>query len=173
MLPWIPALASLGRDDEGGCDNMGPSMRVWQLTLLGMSLALSACQSRPSVPPDVAQAACTAQRYMSINGFFAAPAERARLTFTPADERKYFVNGKIDYEWVLRDRHDHFTGALQGVRVPEDRSKFLVIYGPASADPNCLHVSADGRIAYFPETACDETIPLIKVRESQLSCEAK
>ncbi len=140
-------------------------------TLVGfLALGTFGCQSVPPPALDVMQAACVAQRYLSINGFFMEPATQAQISVTTADERAYLVNGKVDYARLLADRHNRFTGALRGVRVPEDHAKYMVIYGPANSHPNCVHVSAGGGFAYIPEAPCDDALPLIKLSESKLSC---
>jgi hypothetical protein len=131
--------------------------------------ALAGCQTRPAVPTDVMKAACVAQAYLRVNGFFDAPTEPIKVTMTTADARIYTENGHIDYERMLTDRHGTYAGKLRGARAEPDGG-YRFFYQPARREPRCLAVDAAASFAWFPVNDCQNEAPDLDLRERNLRC---
>src|ERR1700742_112698 len=85
--------------------------------------------SGSSLSPAQLNAACKAQNFLSENGYLAKiPSNFSNLKLELYDQLNYEMNGKIDYQRLIKDRAGTFSGALLGVS--SNAEEFAVFYKP-------------------------------------------
>lgn len=136
-----------------------------------VALVLAGCQTAPP-QPEALRAACVAQAYLRTNGFLdTAPARTLDLFLTSADTQNYErADGRLDFERLVKDRRNRFTGKLAGVRLAENDSKYVIVYGKRAAERQCLGVVSSFAFAYFIPGVCEITPPFVRLRENALGC---
>lgn len=110
------------------------------------------------------------QIYLHTNGFLNAD-PTARVVLLDSDLR-YEVDGVLQYEKLIKERRNRFTGKLRGVWSRPGSTKYLLVYGPIDKQQYCLGIKHDHSFAYVHKS-CDAGGVFTKLRERDLKCQAK
>lgn len=147
-------------------------MKDWKLGIVLAPMLLAGCQTAGRPPLEAVRAACVSQTYLRLNGYLNTPPDkRLDLSLTAADTQSYeFSDGRLDFERLIKDRRNRFTGKLRGVKLAGDGTKYTVIYGPAGKSRRCLGVVPTFAFAYVMQGQCNVAPPFVRLRERSLEC---
>ena len=119
-------------------------------------------------------AACAAQTFLRANGYLdTAPSSALEgLQLEIWDGVQYSKNGHFDYEAMIRERRNLYSGRLIGVMTDSDGG-FSVVYrleGQGGRDHSCLRVTPDLRSVVIIDSTCMPSRPVKRFSERSLSC---
>lgn len=138
------------------------------VTIVAVALSSVSCMATRELGSNVLDVACTAQRYMSTNGFLNDPVSDVdRLDLQTWDRLRFERDGTMDWSALLAQRQGIYTDRIYGVMREADN--FVVLY-KIDANYTCLDISADLASVYMHEAACTPTRPVTRVMPRQLEC---
>jgi hypothetical protein len=116
---------------------------------------------------DLLAAVCTAQKFLSKNGYFDHPpqVDNAALDLEIWDAIKFEQQGKIDFESLISSRRGQFTNKLFGAYKLDDL--YVVTY-KVRGQFRCVHVFEDLQFVQLVDATCKPTGNIVRFETGSL-----